>query len=277
VSRRVSYDVEVATHDEPQVGDAPEGVTVDGPFAIEPADLAGALAAAVLAPRWLVQISGSTRETARRFGRELAKAHGGAAYDRQEDAVFEPRGTPKRVPAGKAEKTSIVRMKWTVADWEGAPAAMLDALARHAREALPRRYGDTEPFEHRFEDPAAFVAFARDHDVGWLASRPFFSGDADPEGRLGLDFDWRVIRADARWREAIVGLFAAVAEATAATSGEAYAERNWLVSANNRLSIEARHVTHDRHGPVWLEWDGGLVRHGDQPVSSRWRSWLNPG
>jgi hypothetical protein len=273
----LSYDVDVATHERPEPGEPPEGVTVDGPFEVEPADLADALAAAVLAPRWLVQVSGTKRETARRFGRELAKAHEGAAYDRQEDAVFQPRGTPKRVPAGKAEKTSIVCLEWTVADWDGAPAALVEALARHAPEGLPRRYGDYEPPQEQFGDPEAFAEFCRDHRTFWFASRPFFGGHANPPEDLGIKLDWRVVTADARWREAIVDLFAAVAEATGATRGEAYAERNWLVSANNRLSMYARHVTKDNREPVWLTWDGGLTRHGDQPPRRTWRSRLKPG
>ena len=40
----MSYDVEVATHERPEA-EAPAGVTVDGPVAAEPDDLAAALAA----------------------------------------------------------------------------------------------------------------------------------------------------------------------------------------------------------------------------------------
>ena len=273
----MSYDVEVATHDQPSAIEAPDGVTVDGPFEIEPADLAEALAAAVLAPRWLLQVSATQRDAARRLGRELARAHDGAAYDRQEDAVFHPRGTPKRAPAGKAEKTSIVRVEWTVAEWDGAPAKLVAALARHAPEGLPRRYGDIEPFQYQFEDPEAFAAHAHELDIYWLSSRPFFGGHATPTDNLGVDVDWRVIRDDTRWREAIVGLFAVVAADTGATSGEAYAERNWFVSANNRLSIDAKWIGRDHRGPAWLTWAGdGLTRHDDQPRRRR-RSWLKPG
>ena len=261
----MSYDVDVAAHERPTPPEPPDGVTVDGPLEVEPADLDDALAAAVLAPRWLVQVSGAERAAARRFGRELAQAAGGAAYDRQEDAVYFPRGTPKRVPAGKAAKTSIVCLEWTVPDWDGAPAALIDALTRHAREGLPRRYGDFEPPQETFEDPAAFAAFARDHRTLWYASRPFFSGSANPPDDLSLELDWRVVRDDPRWREAVVDLFAAVAAATGATAGEAYAERHWEVSANNRLSISARWIGRDHRGPPWLEWDGALTRHGELP------------
>ena len=105
----MSYDVEVATHDRPAV-DGLEGVTVDGPVAAEPDDLAEALAAAVLAPRWLttlsipVDASARRREQLRTRGRGLAREHDGAAFDPQEDEVIWPRGRPRRVPAGRAER-----------------------------------------------------------------------------------------------------------------------------------------------------------------------------
>ena len=75
-----------------------------------------------------------------------------------------------------------------------------------------------------------------------------------------------MLRDDARWREAIVDLFAAVAGAAGAVAGEAYAERHWNVSANNRLSISAKWIGRDHRGPAWLTWTGGeLTRHGDAP------------
>ena len=116
----MSYDVEVATHTRPDGLEAPDGGTVDGPVAAEPDDLAEALAAAVLAPRWLTTLSipydasQRRRDALRSLARRLAQEHEGAAYDPQEDAVFFPRGRPKRVPAGKAEKTSIVGLAWYV-------------------------------------------------------------------------------------------------------------------------------------------------------------------
>jgi len=69
----VSYDVEVATHERPVV-DGLDGVTVDGPVAAEPDDLAEALAAAVLAPLWLTTLSipydaSATRRRTRSSGR----------------------------------------------------------------------------------------------------------------------------------------------------------------------------------------------------------------
>ena len=268
----MSYDVEVATHVQPASIEAPDGVTVDGPVAAEADDLAETLAAAVLAPRWLLTVSAATREPARKIGRRLAKLHGGAAYDPQEDAVFYPRGKPKRVPAAKPEKTSIVRLEWYVgADrWPAAPAALARTIARRCPEALPTRFGDFEPLQERYE-AAVFAAFAREQETFWHASRPSFGGHALPPHRLGTDFDWRVLEADPRWREAIVELFAAAAAAVGAFYAECWVEPGWNVSRTNRLSIGAGRKTRGSAlgpdgwqglpaEPAWLTWYGGEYR-----------------
>ena len=284
----MSYDVEVATHDQPDEIEVPDGVTVDGPFAAEPDDLAEPLAAAVLAPRWLTTVSAGNADAARKVGRRLAKLHEGAAYDPQEDAVFYPRGQPKRVSAGKPEKTSIVRLEWYVPAerWAAAPAELISMLARRCPEALPTRYGDIEPLQQRYdpEQPDAFAAFIetnRDVWTFWLASRPSFGGHAhDPEegapGHLGLDFDWRVLDADPRWREAVAGLFAATSSALGALYAECWVEPGWHVSRNNRLSITGGRKTRDTPvargrfpglpaEPAWLTWFGGEYR---EPVAA---------
>ena len=286
----VSYDLEVATHTPPDAIEAPDGVTVDGPVAAEPDDLAEPLAAAVLAPHWLTTVSVSheastrRRELARSLARRLAQEHDGAAYDPQEDLVIHPRGRPKRVAAGKAEKTSIVRLEWYVAAerWAAAPAALVRVVARRCPEALPTRFGGFEPLQERYE-PAAFADFAAEQDTFWLASRPSFGGHALPPdrgtGRLGLDVDWRVLEADPRWRETVAGLFAAAAAALGAFYGEAWVEPGWNVSLNNRLSVPAGRKTRGsalgRDGwaglpaePAWLTWFGGEYR---EPVAAALR------
>ena len=276
----MSYDVEVATHDQPDEIEVPDGVTVDGPFAAEPDDLAEPLAAAVLAPRWLTTVSAGNADAARKVGRRLAKLNEGAAYDPQEDAVFYPRGRPKRVPAAKPEKTSIVRLEWYVPAerWAAAPGELVATLARRCPEALPTRYGDIEPLQERYdpEQPdtfGEFIASSDDEWTFWFSSRPSFGGHArapqkQGPGHLGLDLDWRVLDADPRWREAIAGLFASVADAVGALYAEGWVEPGWRVSRNNRLSTTPGRKTRGTPlyrgrftglpaEPAWLTWFGG--------------------
>jgi hypothetical protein len=288
----VSYDVEVATHAEPGAIEAPEGVTVDGPFEAEVDDLAESLAAAVLAPRWLVRVSAGSAEAARKVGRKIAKLHGGAAYDPQEDVVYFPRGKPKRAPAQKPAKTSLVRLEWYVGDerWPDAPAALVRLLQSRCPEALPTRYGLWEPPPYEFdeEDPNAFAAFLLDNpdgDAFWLASRPSFGGsafgpqeDVDPEDEplkiayVGVNFDGNVLDDDPRWRAAVIDLFVAGAREMGAFYAGAQALPGWVATRNNRLWATSETLLRGEDllrgqlwqglppVPLWLSWYGGAYR-----------------
>jgi len=282
----MSYDIEIATHERPTV-DGLGDVTVDGPLVVEPDDVADALAAVVLAPRWLTTLSipfdasERRKQRVRAFARGLARTHGGAAFDPQQDAVIWPDGRPKRVTALKAETTSIVRLEWYVPaeSWPDAPAVLRRAISRRCPEVLPRRYGASEPFQHAYEADG-FAAFAAADDTFWLASRPSFGGHARPPeaavGQLGVDLDWRVLDSDPRWRETAVDLFAATAAGVGALYAEGWVEPGWRVSSNNRLSIDAGRRTRGsalRRGtwqglpsaPAWLTWFGGRFR---EPVAA---------
>ncbi len=171
----MSWDLRIAVHDRP-TADALEAArselcTVDGPHHVEIDDLPEVLAAAVLAPRFLVEMSTpaaateAARKRALKQARALAERFQGAVYDPQEDAVLWPRRSAKRwaAPAGE-ERIRVVDLDWYL---PGRPdrelAGRLLALLRATcPEALPRRYGDYEPLQHRLEDgELGFVDFWR--------------------------------------------------------------------------------------------------------------------
>ena len=273
---------------------------VDGPHSAEPDDFADEVAAACLAPRWMMQVSvpySSAKVNfshARSLARFLAEQNQGAAYDPQEDALIWPRGSGKRVPARtESEVTSSISLEWFLppSRWDSAPERMLRAVRRLCPEALPTRYGQWEPLQHRFDPkrPDEFVRFVletEDGDAFWFASRPSFGGscfaphaekyaqpDEEPQriAHLELDFDGGVIASDARWCDAVVDLFVTVAAETGAFFAAAQVEPGWIVSRNNRLSADAgtdsgEHFLRRRlwQGlppvPVWLSWFGEPYR-----------------
>jgi hypothetical protein len=122
----MSYDLEIGTHRQPtreqveawvaeqnlRVGADDGGFVVsrvakrgdghlfrlDGPVAAEVDDFAEDLAAACLAPRWMVTVNvPCSSPSSRGHSRQLAEANDGAAFDPQEDKLVWPRGKPKRV------------------------------------------------------------------------------------------------------------------------------------------------------------------------------------
>lgn len=72
-------------------------IVVDGPVGVELDDLDDELAGAVLAPRWLLEVSvpeGASADLtlARKLARQLAERFDGGAFDPQQDKLLWPRG-----------------------------------------------------------------------------------------------------------------------------------------------------------------------------------------
>jgi hypothetical protein len=322
----VSYDLEIGSHSRPTIAQVeawatghglvvkPESDTalvvekesgagdrfvldLDGPHAAEADDFAEELAAACLAPRWMVGVSvpysmpKRNIALARSLARHLAEVNDGAAFDPQEDGLLWPRRRRKRVPPRRSEEeTTRLALEWFVppARWPDTPSALVALLKRLCFEALPTRFGQFEPLQHRFDpqNPDEFVRFLIDNEAGdafWFASRPSFGGSCfaphadkyapatDDRFRVAhveVDFDGNVLAADPRWREAVVDLFVSGARELGAFYAAAQLETGWMVSTNNRLwavastAIEHEHFLRGRlwQGlppvPVWLSWYG---------------------
>jgi hypothetical protein len=325
----MSYDLEIGTHSKPtaahveewaaregltvrsESGEAlvvegsPRGdgfvLTVDGPHRAQVDDFHDELAAACLAPRWMLGVSvpySAPKQhfaLARALARHLAEVNDGAAFDPQDEKLLWPRGRPRRVAPRRAEEpTTRVRLEWFLAPdrWAAAPAILLSLLARHCPEALPTRYGQFEPLQHRFDGdaPDDFVRFLLDNEAGdafWFASRPSFGGssfaphadkyapaDDDPLriAHLEVSFDGNVLAADERWTAALVDLFIAGAKELGAFFAAGQVETGWMVSTNNRLWAVASAMPEGEHFlrgrlwqglppiPIWLSWYGGPYR-----------------
>ncbi len=84
--------------------------------------------------------------------------------------------------------------------------------------------------------------------------------------QLGLDFDGRVLEQDQRWREAVVGSFAAGAAELGAFFAAAQVEPGWTVVTGNRLysTIETMRPAgeHVLRGSLWQSgtWVAGPCR-----------------
>ena len=149
-----------------------------------------------------------------------------------------------------------MRLEWYVPAerWATPRPTLVATLARRCPEALPTRYGDIEPLQQRYDpsSPTTFRRFiaASDDWTFWFVVAPVVRrsrGPARERARRSsaLDLDWRVLEADPRWREAVAGLFAALAGAVGALYAEGWVEPGWYVSRNNRLSISAGRKTRD--------------------------------
>jgi hypothetical protein len=202
----VSYDLEIATREPPEVAQieawagekglvvVPEGdasLVVENPSArgeqylflvelavpAEAEDFSEETAGACLAPKWMTEVQvpysvpKKAIELGRSLARHLAESYEGAAFDRQDDRLLHPRGKPHRVGARQSEEnTELVKVEWFLPRerWAEAPATLLHLLRRRCPEALPRRYGRFEPPQGRFDlqDPSPFIRFVLDEEEG---------------------------------------------------------------------------------------------------------------
>jgi hypothetical protein len=214
----MSCDLRIATHSRPEVRHVEElaherGATVEGddPLVVqrgkskftievwgavgcEVDDLDDELATAVLAPRWLTEISvayGAPKADvtlARALARGLAEACDGAAFDPQEDTLLWPRGGARRYrPPAPEQRIPLLNVRWTLNSWDAPdlPERWLRIVQRRVPEAAPVRYGDFEPLQERMEPGRQdeFIRFWRQHveadavyAAGWVARNIIASG-----------------------------------------------------------------------------------------------------
>jgi hypothetical protein len=158
------------------------------------------------------------------------------------------------------------------------PSRTLASIAQYLPRFLLRRYGDVEPFKHRFGDPQDFIrlwlATAGSEFGGILAwdtasrcvegsvSFPG-AGLSHPQTVLRLTSDVRPF-ADATTYEPLITAFVAVAEDLAATYGAAYVER---LAICQRGRLQGDSLSEEHPQPRLLEWSG-------IPPAPTWLAWF---
>jgi hypothetical protein len=203
--------------------------TVDGPFEVEPEDVPEEVLAHVLEPRWMwaILVEGSSLAEiphAVRFARRLAKAVEGAALDQQTGEVLATVASRATVAPPKDTRIDLFELQWyafadsvpsdPVDDW-------IELCGRYLPEALPRRYGEYEPLQHRLDGdgPELLRELVRtDEDPFFVGTKPcldgsFFRNEDILTVRLSLQ--GAAIR-DPGWQAGVRRLFVAYAERRAA-------------------------------------------------------------
>ncbi|MHC4375928.1 MAG: hypothetical protein ACYS26_04950 [Planctomycetota bacterium] len=312
----MSYDIDIATHAEPGRRDIQKALgerveilgefvrrgsivartkrwefTIDGPHATDPEDLPEPLAAAVMAPRWSLQIQvpygapKTARSLALKAARSLATSCSGAVFDPQEDRVVFPRARRRAAPARSAqERTRRLEIEWCCRpqDLTESGESFLRLVRVHVPEATPMRFGTYEPMQYRYsEDSREFIDFWRASSSGrdffWSCRRPFDGGGASwpyanptahgpgsiPAASLSVSLDGEALLHDLKWRQALRGFFEAVAVETRAFFARAVQSQPQpkTITAEEFLrtgwpsAAGSRWLGLPRH-PAWLTWLG---------------------
>lgn len=213
---------------------------VDGPSRVEAEDVPDAADGAIGPSGWLLQISvkgASGVLWPMDLAIHLARAADGVVYDPQHDRVTWPKGFEPRSPTTGEIRVSQLELTWFTtwpSDDPRLPTRLIELLAERCPEALPKRYGGSEPLPYRFDGGRAveeFVAHWVEEAVSWSAllswttTRPCLDASATmstmraphrqrdgyPVVRVRASFDGRVLARDPAYTERVVGLFGVLA------------------------------------------------------------------
>ena len=256
--------------------------TLGLPVAVAPEDVPEQVTGVALAPSFMYEllVEGSSPVEvphAVRFARRLAQASGGVVLDLQTGQVW-VRGKLRATKPVEHGTIDIVEIHWYVRpDGAGARAAgaWLEVARRHLPEALPRRFGPTEPLSMRLnvDGSDAFVALAADEtmSVYFKASAPCIEGSvAGGSGGPGVCSHALSLHRDPlhdpRWRGSLQRLFVEFATATRAVFACAEVRRGvewsgrqvWFGPNAERISYLAARGRWAGlpPSPVWWSWFG---------------------
>jgi hypothetical protein len=254
--------------------------TVFGPYEIDPEDVPDDVVPHVLEPTtsWQVIVEGSDPaevKPARRFAKALAVAAGGVAIDEQTEDILGAKRA-RKVPRPTSELIRILDVYWySPESAPNAPKLWLELARRLLPEALPRRFGDCYPYQHRLDRDGdeAFVSSYRRTEWGYLspsftATLPILDGGlySPVWGGILIDSIRMVAEPldDPRWRNTVRRFFVEYARRRGSVLATGEVLRNHKIAgagdpdrdpsggslrgADGILGLPA--------GPIWWTWLG---------------------
>jgi hypothetical protein len=288
------------------VKDESAAVEFDGPIRIEAEDLPEAANGAIKKAGWLVELSvKASAEEAWPFelAESIARTVDGVVFDPQRDAVVWPVRWQPTDSERRLQLIDVIELEvFTAAsDPRWLATRLLEILSESRPDALPRRYGDFEPYQNRFEGEHArreFVAYWQDASpslsptVTWSATAPCFFGSMRTSGkrrqrgredtpactRISLSFDARPLhRAAAEadgfidFVESVAGHIQAFYAAAVMTAGvELRRGRIWRTGNSESTPFpRATSWVGLPASPTWIAWFGPPYADLVQPAIGR--------
>jgi hypothetical protein len=264
---------------------------LSGPYAAEREDLPVPLQKLIRGPAFQLEMSIPSsvddKDAARALAlcEDIARTGDGAVYDPQSDEVLFP-DVPRKPPAREPVLTPIrqLTLEWYLAANQPIDGArFLEAARRIWPEALPTRYGPTEPMRFKMADPAGEAGFLErwqpDASFFWISKKPMFGGHLfwsatgpEPPGKrarvvLSQSLNATAIESDQAMCDRAADLFVAVADDLRAFFGAGYVTRGVLVGSRGgqRYGPGTENFSNDWiTGPWWL----GL------PAKPTWLAWF---
>lgn len=156
--------------------------TVDGPDEVEAEDVPAQISSVVLGSRHLYAVLiegtiGSEIPHAARFAKRLARALDGAVIDQQTSEVWSRSRSRAIQRPARESRVATVDFDWFCLQEELSQDSSLlfvDTVARFLPEALPRRFGEYEPFQGKYAEAGreGFTAAWSSRNLDALLLRP---------------------------------------------------------------------------------------------------------
>ncbi len=280
-------------------------IAVDGPFKIDEEELPALVLSYLLGPQWIMLVSieedgpKEAQGVARSYSKFVAEHCRGVVYDPSDESVIWPKATPQKYRAAVVEeRISLVTLEWCIpilASPQETVLSFLSLLKKRCVEALPKRFGRTEPYkgkfllgkEESFVEEWTHCATRESGDVlYWSSSGPCFGGSArfsdqrkklpetwKPQGAvsrllISVDFDGRALASDDKLCQIVITLFQDIAHSMNAFYAAGYVRRNALAKKKVILDHESENYQlQSQHWfmglpptPTWLAWFGPPYR-----------------
>jgi hypothetical protein len=253
----------------------------EGPYKIEPSDVPEDIVKEVPSFQWLLTLVLShSKATDRRFAKNLAKflcdTYEGVAFDTERDLIIWPKGKRRKTRlSDKKTPVDIVKLDWFLAasrNMQSVGEKMIEVCCDLCREALPIRYGDSEPLQRRFDiEQTHIFLWAMEETCGsgkgpgplfWEAKHPFLGGsisrsfarkgNVDGVERIKLTFslDCRYLEYE-DYQRLLQRLFVRMARDLCAFYGAGYVLRGYLAGRTLWATAKTEQPPFPK-GDVWL-------------------------
>jgi hypothetical protein len=230
------------------------------------------------------------------ISKRLAKAAHGVVFDPQTATLITRRGVKRYRPEPKNDRFSVIKLSWWFTDGpllhEAGLAEFVALLEKMLPEAMPRRFGLTEPPQHLYSETGRehFFTFLLEHQdnfVVWYPHRPVIgvSVHGSPNWgtvRLGFRANYVEIDIEARaleqpgWRTALDRLWRAASQTIRPFYGD-IRTLDGFVRVGGTYGSDVKTDFHPVKGPWWR----GIPRacgHAavlGEPYLDLWPSFVN--
>ena len=244
----------------------------------------------VLSPKWSYELSVPYNSdkldinNAKRFSEFIATNCNGAVYDPQLDKVIFPKSKIRRYTSSLDDnRINVINLYWFIPGKSLSNNTIKDFLnivKKYLPEAIPKRYGDYEPLQHKFDGFDNFIDYVIKSSgdmVFFKSTSPCYGGyistssgklkydTAKLISKFSLTFDARAFEKNENWNDTLINLFINLSIKLKAFYSMGFVEEN-IIAKRNSIGYDGFSKRYSLpplnwwvgipNSPMWLNWFG---------------------